>query len=227
MKTLAIIPARGGSKRIPRKNIRTFMGRPIIAYPIRAALASGQFDEVMVSTDDEEVAGISTGLGATVPFLRSAAASGDSATTRDVMLEVLGEYSKRGKEFDRLCCIYPCAPLLTAEILRETCRRFVESDADLLMPVVRYSFPVQRALKIGADGLLEYREPSEANRRSQDLEPTFHDAGIFYWTKVRSYLAGEVWRRAFYEFPEIRVQDIDSEEDWRLAEVKYRVLNDV
>lgn len=227
MRTLAIIPARGGSKRIPHKNIKMFMGRPIIAYSIHAALASGLFDEVMVSTDDEEVAGISMDLGATVPFMRSAAASSDDATTRDVMLEVLGGYSDRGVTFDRLCCIYPCAPLLTAEVLKSSCRRFVESDADMLIPVVRYSFPVQRALKVGADGLLEYREPSEANRRSQDLEPTFHDAGIFYWTKVRSYLAGEVWRRAFYEFPEIRVQDIDSEEDWRLAEVKYRVLNDV
>lgn len=227
MKTLAIMPARGGSKRIPRKNIKEFMGRPIISYSIKAALESGLFDEVMVSTDDDEVAEISKRFGASVPFMRSAVTAGDSATTRDVMLEVLGEYSRRGLAFDRLCCIYPCAPLLTAEILREAHRRFVESDADMLMPVVRYSFPVQRALKIGADGLLEYREPSEANRRSQDLEPTFHDAGIFYWTKVRSYLAGEVWHRAFYEFPEIRVQDIDSEDDWRLAEVKYRVLNDV
>lgn len=227
MKTLAIIPARGGSKRIPRKNVKTFMGRPIIAYSICAALDSGLFDEVMVSTDDKEIAAISSGLGAKVPFLRSAATSGDGATTRDVMLEVLGDYSRCGKEFDRLCCIYPCAPLLTSEILQESYRRFVETDADMLMPVVRYSFPVQRALKIGADGLLEYREQSEADRRSQDLEPMFHDAGVFYWTKVRSYLVGEVWHRAFYEFPEIRVQDIDSEEDWRLAEVKYRVLNDV
>ena len=199
----------------------------MISYPIEAVLGSGLFDEVMVSTEDEEVAEISKRFGATVPFMRSAATADDSATTRDVLLEVFGEYSKRGKEFDRLCCVYPCAPLLTAGILCGAYRRFVESDADMLIPVVRYSFPVQRALKIGSDGLLEYREPSEANRRSQDLEPMFHDAGVFYWTKVRSYLAGEVWHRAFYEFPEIRVQDIDSEEDWRLAEVKYRVLNDV
>jgi len=227
MSMLAIIMARGGSKRIPRKNVKEFMGRPMISYAISVARDSGIFDEVMVSTEDAEIAEVSRKCGAVVPFMRSAHTASDVATTRDVVLEVVGEYARRGREFDALACIYPCAPFLTGRMLKEAYGRFIEEAADLLMPVVRFSFPIQRALHIGPDGLMEYREPSEANKRTQDLEPTYHDAGMFYFTKVEAYVSGDVWHRAYYEIPALRVQDIDTPDDWKMAEIKYRMLHDV
>ena len=141
MKKIAIITARGGSKRIPRKNIRDFLGKPIMAYSIQAALDSGLFDEVMVSTDDEEIAQIARQYGANVPFMRSAAAANDFATTADVLNEVLGEYKKRGQTFDYMCCIYPCAPLVTGEKLRSAFAQMQEMGADSIFPTVRYSYP--------------------------------------------------------------------------------------
>lgn len=226
MSSVAVITARGGSKRIPHKNVKDFMGRPMIAYAIEAALRAELFDEVMVSTDDAEIAEIAQRHGASVPFLRNASAANDTATTRDAVLDVLAAYDRVGRCFDDLACLYPCVPFLTGEILADAYRRFLSSGADLLMPVVRYEFPVQRALRVGADGLLEYREPDQANRRTQDLEPTFHDAGMFYLTKVAAYRSGDIWRRAFYEMPSERVQDIDTPADWRLAELKYRSLRE-
>ncbi len=227
MSLLAMVMARGGSKRIPRKNVKEFMGRPMISYAISAARDAGIFDEVMVSTEDAEIAEVSRTCGAVVPFMRSAHTASDIATTRDVVLEVVGEYARRGRAFDSLACIYPCAPFLTGRMLKEAYDRFIEEDADLLMPVVRYSFPIQRALHIGADGRMEYREPSEANKRTQDLEPTYHDAGMFYITKVAAYVAGDVWHRSFYEVPNLCSQDIDTPDDWKLAEIKYRMVHDV
>lgn len=224
MPSVAIITARGGSKRIPRKNIRAFMGRPMVAYAIAAALESGVFDEVMVSTDDDEIAAVARAHGAAVPFMRSARASDDLSTTRDVVTEVIGEYRRCGRDFERLACIYPCVPFLTGEILRAAWRRFEESGVEFLMPVVRYSFPVQRALRVNAAGFLEYREPKEAQKRSQDLEPTYHDVGMFYLTKTEAYLVGESFRRSFYEVPSECEQDIDTPSDWAMAELKYRML---
>ena len=226
MSMLAMIMARGGSKRIPRKNVKEFMGRPMISYAISAALESGVFDEVMVSTEDAEIAEIARRFGASVPFMRSAQTANDTATTRDVVLEVVDAYARRGRRFDSLACLYSCVPFLSGDILRRAYAAFVEENADLLMPVVRYAFPVQRALHVGKDGRMEYREPSEANRRTQDLEPTYHDAGMFYFTKVEAYVAGEIWHRAYQEIPALCAQDIDTPDDWKLAEIKYRMLHD-
>ena len=178
MKTLAMITARGGSKRIPRKNIKEFNGKPIIAYSIEAALASGVFDEVMVSTDDEEIAEIAKKYGAKVPFFRSEKTANDFATTVDVIEEVLNTYKDRGEEFDIFCCIYPTAPFITAKRLKDAVEQLSASDADSLIPVVRFSYPPQRAMEIH-DGKLVFRQPENLSKRSQDLEPHFHDAGQF------------------------------------------------
>ena len=223
MKSIAIITARGGSKRIPRKNVKPFMGRPMIAYAIAAALESKLFDEVMVSTDDAEIAETAKAHGAAVPFLRSAATANDFATTADVLNEVIAEYAKLGVAFDEFCCIYPCVPFLTGELLREAHEDFAASAADSLMPVVKYSFPIQRAVRRNAEGFLEYREPENMLKRSQDLEPMYHDVGMFYFHKTASF--GRNGRVAMFEMPEERIQDIDTIDDWKMAELKYKVLN--
>ncbi len=226
MSSLAIITARGGSKRIPRKNVRLFMGRPMVSYAIAAARDAGLFDEIMVSTDDAEIAGISRSEGAAVPFMRSAATSGDFATTNDVLKEVLSAYARQGRTFDDFCCLYPCVPLLTGALLREAGECFRRSGAESLIPAVRFSYPVQRALRRTADGLVEFREPENAAKRSQDLEPTYHDAGMFYFCRTDAFLAGgslKTAHTAMFELPEECVQDIDTETDWRLAEMKFRL----
>ena len=223
METIAIITARGGSKRIPRKNIRPFCGKPIIVYSIEAALISGIFDEVMVSTDDEEIADVARQAGAKVPFMRSAATSSDYATTRDVLLEVLDEYEKRGQTYDIMSCIYPTAPFVTAEKLRRGYQTLIESDADSLTPVVQFSYPPQRAFVV-EDGCLVFQHPEYRLSRSQDLQPVYHDCGQFYFYRVPAYRtkpAGEE-RILPLVMPEEETQDIDNYSDWELAEVKYR-----
>lgn len=228
MKTLAMITARGGSKRIPRKNIKEFNGKPIIAYSIEAALSSGVFDEVMVSTDDEEIAEIAKKYGAKVPFFRSEKTANDFATTVDVIEEVLNTYKERGEEFDIFCCIYPTAPFITAKRLKDAVEDLSKSDADSLIPVVRFSYPPQRAMEIH-DGKLVFRQPENLSKRSQDLEPHFHDAGQFYvvrsesFFKNRGIMVGDILPM---ELSELEVQDIDNEVDWKLAELKYNLLNE-
>ena len=199
------------------------MGRPMVAYAIAAALESKLFDEVMVSTDDSEIAAIAKNYGAAVPFMRSVATADDFATTADVLNEVIAEYGKRGVAFDSFCCIYPCVPLLTGELLCEAHEVFASSAADSLMPVVKYSFPIQRAMRRNADGFLEYREPENKLKRSQDLEPMYHDVGMFYFHKTVSF--GKASKVAMFEMPEERVQDIDTMEDWKMAELKYKVIH--
>lgn len=226
MGTIAIITARGGSKRIPRKNIKEFMGKPMLAYAIESALSSGIFDEVMVSTDDEEIAAIARRYGANVPFLRSEKTANDFATTYDVLEEVVLEYRKQGVEYDNLCCIYPCVPFLTGEILRNASHAKKEKGAAALMPVVRYSFPIQRAVRVNEEGWLEYREPINASKRSQDLEPSYHDVGMFYMVDTQVLLETKTLvpaRTVLFEMDECCVQDIDTDEDWKLAELKYKV----
>lgn len=218
---LCIITARGGSKRIPRKNIRDFCGRPIISYSIEAALGSGLFDEVMVSTDDGEIAEVARGCGARVPFMRSPETSGDLATTRDVLVEVLEAYRARGKGFDELCCVYPTAPFVTAEKLKEA--HALLDGADTVLPVVRFSFPPQRGM-VAVGGSLEWWMPECAGARSQDLRPVLHDAGQFYFCRPSRLLdggelLGPVTRG--YVVPEAEAQDIDNESDWVIAEMKY------
>lgn len=221
MSALCVITARGGSKRIPRKNIRDFCGKPIIAYSIGAALESGLFDEVMVSTDDVEIAAVARAHGAEVPFMRSAHTSDDYATTTDVLLEVVREYEERGRKFDLLCCLYPTAPFVTADKLAEA-RSLLAGDVAAVVPVVRFSYPPQRGF-LERGGRLERWLPKHELARSQDLEPVFHDAGQFYFRDVDELLrtGSLVDGAAALEISELEVQDIDSESDWELAEMKY------
>ena len=185
-KKIAIITARGGSKRIPRKNIKEFCGKPILAYSIQAAADSGIFDTVMVSTDDEEIAEIAKQYGAEVPFYRSAETANDFATTNDVLLEVLAEYEKRGQKFDMAVCIYPTAPFVTAKKLKCAVEQLSESDADTLIPVVAFSYPPQRAM-IVEEGRLVFEYPQYLDSRSQDLTPHYHDVGQFYVFRTAAF----------------------------------------
>ena len=223
---IGIITARGGSKRIPRKNIKEFMGKPMLSYAIDAAVNSGLFEEIMVSTDDAEIADIAREYGAKVPFMRSENTSNDFATTSDVIQEVISEYKKIGREFDEICCIYPCVPFLTGEILKSAYEKFQKSQS--LMPVVKYSFPIQRAVHINKYGYLEYREPEYAFTRSQDLETMYHDVGMFYFAKTDAFIKHKTFitpQTAIFEMDEAFVQDIDTLDDWEMAELKYKVMH--
>ncbi len=225
-KVLAIITARGGSKRIPKKNIKDFLGKPIIAYSIEAALSSGVFDEVMVSTDSEEIAEIAKKYGARVPFMRSEKAASDTATTADVLLEVLEEYRKRGQEFEFFSCIYPTAPFIRAERLREAFGKLKESTAAEVLPVVAFSYPPQRGY-ILKDGFLEMKWKENFSVRSQDLETLYHDCGQFYFYRTEAYQERKgimVDGVIPFVMDELEVQDIDNETDWKLAELKYQLL---
>ena len=228
MKTIAIIPARGGSRRIPRKNIRLFCGKPIIYYPIATALESGLFDEVMVSTDDQEIADVAIQGGAKVPFLRSAMTSNDTAVTAAVISEVMHRYLENGVEFDKLCCIYPVTPLLRAKHLKGAVALLEAENVESVQPVIRFSFPPQRAVRVLPDGRVSWIYPEYALTRSQDLEAQYHDAGQFYWWKTPYFLRDKllVGTNTFaYEMSELDIQDIDNEVDWQLAEQKYRLRN--
>ena len=221
MSTLCIITARGGSKRIPRKNIKEFLGKPIIAYSIEAAINSGVFDEIMVSTDDQEIAEVSKQYGASVPFFRSAATSNDFATTADVLNEVLDKYEQMGQSFDFFSCIYPTAPFVTAEKLKAAFIKLQESDADALTPVIQFSYPPQRAFVI-KDGGLVYQYPEYKRARSQDLEPIYHDCGQFYFYRTAPFKSGVSAKVLAMIMPEEETQDIDNFSDWDIAEIKYR-----
>lgn len=223
MNNLCIITARGGSKRIPRKNIRNFLGKPIIAYSIEAALDSELFDEVMVSTDDGEIADISRQYGAKVPFMRSTTTASDYATTRDVLEEVLSEYEKRGREFDFFACIYPTAPFVTSDKLKDAFTRIENSDADALTPVVQFSYPPQRAFVIN-NGNLEYQYPQYIKSRSQDLQAIYHDCGQFYFYRTNVFRGLKIGtgKHVALIVPEEETQDIDNFSDWTLAEIKYK-----
>lgn len=225
MNHIAIITARGGSKRIPKKNIKVFCGKPIIAYSIEAALQSGIYDEIMVSTDSEEIAEVAKKYGASVPFLRSEATSNDYAVTADVIREVISEYKKRGQEFDYVTCIYPTAPFITSDKLVQAWDSLIKSDADSLNPVVPFSFPPQRCQVI-ENGYLKYKWPENYPKRSQDLEKFYHDAGQFYIYKTDALINKNrlEWIEIPFELSELEVQDIDNEVDWKLAEMKYKML---
>ena len=179
MKSVAIITARGGSKRIPHKNIKPFLGKPILEYSIEAALGADYFQEVMVSTDDEEIARIARHAGAQVPFMRSENTANDYATTADVILEVLESYERIGKKFDQVCCIYPTAPFVTANALKTAMMLLEQEKSDCVIPVVKFSFPPQRCVVIN-QGRLTPKWPENMKVRSQDLEPFYHDCGQFY-----------------------------------------------
>lgn len=230
MSNLAIIPARGGSKRIPRKNIKSFLGKPIICYSIEAALDSGLFDEVMVSTDDLEIAEIAKKCGATVPFLRSKKASDDFATTADVIAEVLLKYKEKGIEFDLSCCIYPTAPLIKKDKLSQSIKMVKEQSYDAVFPVVQYSYPIQRAIRVDDSNKMSLFFEENINMRSQDLENSYHDAGQFYTVLVENFLKKkELWTEntGVIMLDELEVQDIDTLTDWKLAELKYELLQSI
>lgn len=224
---VAIIIARGGSKRIPRKNIKPFLGKPIINYSIIAAQNAGCFDEIMVSTDDTEIAETAKSAGAVIPFMRSVATSDDFSTTADVIMEVLAQYKSAGKTFDYCCCIYPTAPFVTSEKLKQAFDKLVESGADSVFPVTRFGYPILRSLKINEEGLVQMNWPEYLNSRSQDLPAAYHDAGQFYFLNINGFLNK---KKLFTDFsvpivvPESEVQDIDNEEDWKIAEIKYTFL---
>ena len=226
MSAIALITARGGSKRIPRKNIKEFCGKPILAYSIEAALQSGMFDTVMVSTDDDEIAGIARSYGAEVPFYRSEKTANDYATIPEVCLEVLAEYEKRGEYYEMACCVFPTAPFVTGEKLAVAVQKLEASDADTLFPVVAFSYPPQRALVI-EEGCLVFKYPQYIDSRSQDLEKHYHDAAQFIVFRVEAFkknkklLLGNIIP---LEISEMEVQDIDTQTDWEIAEMKYRIL---
>ncbi len=227
-KNIAIIPARGGSKRIPRKNIKNFLGKPIIAYSIEAALKSNLFDEVMVSTDDDEIAEVAKRYGAKVPFLRSNENANDYATLADVIIEVVNVYKNNKKAFDNICCFLPTAPFTTALRLIEAYNKFFENDYDSLCPVVEFSYPILRALEFTNDDKLRMIWPEYLKSRSQDLNPAYHDSGSFYWVKNNALLQEKTLlckNGSAIILPETEVQDIDTETDWKLAELKYQLLN--
>jgi N-acylneuraminate cytidylyltransferase len=227
MKKLCIIPARGGSKRIPRKNIKDFLGKPIIAYSIEAALKSGLFDEVMVSTDDEEIAEVAKHYGASVPFFRSMETANDYATTVDVLLEVIDTYKQLGKDFDIICCLYSTAPFVTSERLKEACTKLSE-EIDGCFTMVEYSYPIQRSLRINESGIVEMKYPEYLTCRTQDLEKVYHDAGQFYFVKTQVLIDEKTaWckRTAPLILSELEVQDLDTLTDWQLAEMKYHLFH--
>lgn len=226
MRSIAIIPARGGSKRIHRKNIKDFLGKPIMAYSIETAKNSGLFDEIMVSTDDEEIAELAQKLGAQVPFLRSAENANDFATTVDVLLEVIHHYERSGKKYQYGCCLYPTAPFITTELLMESKKQIVKHGYDCVFPVLPFTYPIQRALKIGNDGRIELFQPDFLTTRSQDLTPAFHDSGQFYWFNVSAVMEHKsLWTKntAALTISEMDAHDIDNLEDWEIAEFKYKV----
>lgn len=225
MKKLGIIPARGGSKRIPRKNCKNFLGKPIIAYSIEAALKSNLFDEVMVSTDDEEIATIAKEYGATVPFLRSAETANDMATTMDVLNEVIEQYGRRGVVFDYVCCIYATAPLIRTEDLVKGFELLLSKGYISVFPVVAFSYPIWRGLQQDEQGKIGMVWPEYLNSRSQDLPQVYHDAGQWYWykpEKAKQSLFTE--NSGSIVLDESLVQDIDTETDWILAEMKYNLI---
>jgi pseudaminic acid cytidylyltransferase len=225
---LGIIPARGGSKRIPKKNIKDFLGKPIIAYSIETALSSDLFDEIMVSTDDEEIAEVSLSFGAKVPFLRSAKNSNDFATTSDVIREVIFEYQKKKIEFDFVCCIYATAPLIMNIDLCEGFKIIENNKWDFVFSATKFEFPIYRSLKLDKNNSIEMNYPEHLNTRSQDLPIMYHDAGQFYWGKSEAWqLSKKIFsgQSTIIELPTWRVQDIDTLEDWEITEYKFQYMN--
>ena len=223
---IAIIPARGGSKRIPKKNIKEFCGKPVIAYSIEAAIASNLFTEVMVSTDDKIIADIAIQYGAKVPFMRSVKNADDYATTLDILKEVLNSYTKSNRNFMYGCCIYSTAPFITNSVLQATYKKLTEHNFDSVFPIVQYSSPIWRSLKIENNKVAMWW-PENVNKRSQDLPAAYHDAGQFYWFNINKILEGNTLyteNSGAVIIDELHVQDIDTIQDWQMAELKYKNL---
>ena len=221
---IAVIPARGGSKRIPQKNIRNFCGKPIIQYAIEALKSSNLFHRIIVSTDSEKIAEISRSLGAEVPFIRDSVLSTDDTPTIDVIIDALTRLGISGN--DEVCCVYPTNPLLNSDLLKKGLDLLREQTINCYVsPVVRYSFPIQRALVV-RDGFLEMKESDQMYARSQDLELTFHESSQFWWALGLTWLSRIDMQSKIKGIfiPEWLQQDIDNEEDWKIAEIKYQTL---
>lgn len=225
---VAVIPARGGSKRIPRKNVLPFCGRPMITWPIAAAQASGCFDRIVVSTDDDEIAKVAVAAGAEVPFVRPAALAGDHTPTIPVVAHAIEQLRAAGSDPEVVCCIYATAPLLQPASLREGLSLLESRDCQYAFSVTSFPSPIQRAFRVTPEGRIEMFHPDLFNVRSQDLEPAYHDAAQFYWGRAEAWLQGEQLfsREAVPVFlPRHLVQDIDTPEDWAAAEAMFRVLH--
>lgn len=223
---IAVIPARGGSKRIPRKNVRTFHGKPMITWSIEAALASDCFDRVLVSTDDDEIASVATAAGAEVPFLRPVELSDDHTGTVEVVAHAIDWMENARLAPEYVCCIYATAPFLRAGDLRRGLAELSDSDAEFAISATSYAFPIQRAFRLRPDGRMEMFQPAHFASRSQDLERAYHDAAQFYWGRTAAWKqAGPLFSAAAIPIllPRNRVQDIDTEEDWVQAEGMARV----
>ena len=225
-KAIAIIPARSGSKRIPRKNIKLFLGKPMIAWSISTAIESGLFDRIIVSTDDPKISKIARDFGAEVPFLRPADLSDDLTPIVPVMKHAINVLVDQGVEFEYACCIFPCAPLIEIQDLSDTFEIIKSKNIDFIYPVSQYAHPIQRAMRKLANGKMEFLNPGSELQRTQDLEITFHDAGQFYWGKRNSWLDGKKMHSdgLGYEIPTWRVVDIDASEDWERAEILVRLV---
>lgn len=225
---LAVIPARGGSKRIARKNIKPFAGKPMIAFAIEAARASGVFERIVVSTDDAEIARIAAGLGAEVPFMRQTGLADDHTPTVPVVADAIRACDALGWTAQQVCCIYPCVPLLVAGDIAVALAQLEQTGAAYAFPVTPFAAPIQRALLRAADGVTRPFSPEFVNTRSQDLEPAYHDAGQFYWGGRRAWLDGvDIHAHATtIVLPGWRVVDIDSPADWERAEALFHALHD-
>ena len=224
---LAVIPARGGSKRIPRKNIRPFCGKPMIAWSIEAAEASGCFDRIVVSTDDKEIAEIARSCGADVPFLRPAHLSDDHVGTIPVIAHAIQWHGERGLEPAQVCCIYATAPFMTAQDLRDAFDTLVREECAYVFPVASFGFPIQRAMRLTGEGRAQMFYPELFGTRSQDLEEAYLDAGQFYWGRATAWLEGSPIFSSDaipLVLPRHRVQDIDTPEDWTRAELMFEAL---
>jgi pseudaminic acid cytidylyltransferase len=229
LKRIAIIPARGGSKRISNKNIKDFFGKPIISYSIEAALGCSLFDEVMVSTDCELIKNVALEYGAKVPFLRSSINSNDFATTFDVIEEVIKWYSQNGIYFNEATCIYACAPFTTIHLLQKSFQ-LLEKGCDCVFPVIQYSHPIQRAIEVSVDGKIIPLFNIDNSTRTQDFKKAYHDAGMFYTFDIEKLLINKSLRTEntiAIVIDEHRAHDIDNENDWKLAELKYKLLKNV
>ena len=224
---VCVIPARGGSKRIPRKNIKLFCGRPMIAWSIEAAQQSGCFDQVVVSTDDAEIAEVARQCGAQVPFIRPAALSDDHTSTTAVVAHATNWFAAQGQTPTQVCCLYATAPFVSAADLRQGLTVLTDTGADYAFSVTSYAFPIQRAIRLTTNNRVEMFNPEHFNTRSQDLEEAYHDAGQFYWGRAEAWLQGRMIfspAAAPVILPRQRVQDIDTPEDWTRAEWMFKAL---
>lgn len=228
MGNIAIIPARGGSKRIPRKNIKIFHGKPIIAYSIETAFKTELFEEIIVSTEDEEIAEVAIKYGAKVPFFRSIKNADDFSTTADVLVEVLENYEDENKFFTNACCIYPTAPFITINDLKNGYNKLINENRDTVIPIVPFSYSIWRGLELDEDEKIKMIWPENLNKRSQDLKEVFHDAGQWYWINVDIFKKNKILftdnSSALILNPR-DVQDIDNLSDWSIAELKYKINN--